>query len=216
VNARDAYARLGRSGKRTISTSEAAAVLRVTPLATVHHLRRLSETGLVSKLRKGLWLIGPAATDRYALVEELTSPQPSYVSLHTALYLHGMIEQVPAIVYAVTIGKTEKIKTSIADYSFHHLAPELFTGFQRGPADAPIAVPEKALFDMAYFSGARTRRFSHVPELELPKRFDERKLRGWIARIEASRRRSMVEHRLEAWLEAATTDTTRRTRKRAK
>jgi len=203
VNAREAYARLGKGHKRTITTSEATAVLRVSPLATIHHLRRLSETGLVSKLRKGLWLIGPGAIDRYALVEELTSPQPSYVSLHTALYLHGMIDQVPAIVYAVTLGKTEKIKTSIADYSFHHIVPELFTGFARGPADAPIAEPEKALFDMAYFSGARTRRFAHLPELELPKRFSRRALRAWIAKIEAPRRRSMVESRVERWLALA-------------
>jgi predicted transcriptional regulator of viral defense system len=203
MNAREAYARLGKSGKRTITTSEATALLRVSPLATTHHLRRLSEAGLVSKVRKGLWLIGPGAIDRYALVEELTSPEPSYVSLHTALYLHGMIDQVPAIVYAVTLGKREKVKTSIAEYSFHHIVPELFTGFARGPADAPIAEPEKALFDMAYFSGARTRRFSHLPELELPKRFDRRALRAWIAMIEAPRRRSMVENRVERWIASA-------------
>jgi hypothetical protein len=154
-------------------------------------------------LRRGLWLIGRGPIDRYALAEELTTPMPSYVSMQTALYLHGVIDQIPATIYAVTLGRTEKIQTSMADYSFHHITPELFGGFERGPAEAPIATAEKALFDMAYFSGSRTRRFSHVPELELPKRFSRSALREWIVKIESPRRRSMVEQRLARWLSSA-------------
>jgi predicted transcriptional regulator of viral defense system len=203
MNASEAYARLVQLGVPVIRTAEAAAALRVTPKAASMALGRLANAGLLSRIRSGVWLVGSASIDRYAIVEALTAPLPSYVSLQTALYLHGMIEQVPTVVYAVTLGETERVETSIAVYSFHHIAPELFDGFDVRPDSTKIATPEKALFDMAYFSGGRTRLFARLPELELPKRLREKRLRDWTARISAPRRRSMVTTRLARMLAGA-------------
>src|SRR5262249_33929449 len=129
-------------------------------------------------------------------LEYVTAPFPSYLSLQTALYLHGMIEQVPASTYAVSLARTQRIRTSLGVYAIHHIAPELFEGFEPRDDGSKLAVPEKALFDYMYLSGGRSRAFSHVPELELPKTFRPAKLRRWVSKITAARRRSMVETRL--------------------
>jgi hypothetical protein len=66
-------------------------------------------------------------------------------------------------------------------------------------------MPEKALFDVAYLSGGRSRLFAHLPELELPARFRHGRLRDWTRRITAPRKRSMVETRLATLVGLATT-----------
>ena len=128
---------------------------------------------------------------------------PSYISLHTALYLRGMVEQIPSVIYAVSLAKTQRITTSLGVYSIHHIAPELFDGFEVRRDGTKLAIPEKALFDMAYFSSARSRLFARIPELELPRGFRETKLRAWVERIPAIRRRAMVRRRVASMLDTA-------------
>lgn len=203
MTTRDAYARLLKLDVPVLQTADVASVLHVSTDAASVLLRRLGTSGLATQVRKGVWIIGKPRLDRYALVESLTSPMPSYISLQTALYLRGMIEQVPAVIYVVSLGKTERIKTAFGVYSVHRIAPELFDGFETRESGTKLATAEKALFDMAYFASAKSRLFTHVPELELPRPFRERKLRGWIAKITDVRRRSMVERRLRAMIDRA-------------
>jgi len=103
----------------------------------------------------------------------------------------------------VSLAKTERIVTSLGVYSVHHIVPDLFDGFETRPDGTKLATTEKALFDMAYFSGSRTRLFARVPELELPSNFREAKARAWIREIQSVRRRSMVQKRLDSILAAA-------------
>lgn len=203
MNPRDAYARLLKLGVPVVETADAASALRMSTDAASVLLKRLGASGLATRIRKGVWLIGKQPVDRYTIVEALTAPMPSYISLQTALYLRGMIEQVPSVVYVVSLAKTQRISTTFGVYSVHHLAPELFDGFESRTEGTKLATAEKALFDMAYFSSARSRLFAHVPELELPRGFRRSKLRVWVQRIPAVRRRSMVEKRLRSMLEGA-------------
>ena len=203
MSASDAYARITAVGMPTLETSDVAALLRMSTPATSMLLTRLATSGLVSRIRPGLWLVSRSLGSRYALAEPLTSPFPSYVSLQTALYLHGMIEQVPSVIYLVSLARTQRISTSVGVYSVHHLTPDLFDGFEDRADGTKVATPEKALFDIAYLSGGRSRLFAHLPELEIPKGFRRSRLPGWTARIVAARRRSMVEHRLHQMLEQA-------------
>ncbi len=85
--------------------------------------------------------------------------QPSYLSLETALSYHGLI---PEGVYALTsVGsrKTQTLNTSIGSFSYRHLKPRLFFGYQvlrqTSPAlNRPVlmAYPEKALLDYCYLN----------------------------------------------------------------
>ncbi len=106
------------------------------------------------------------------LPELISAPYPAYVSLQSALFHHGLIEQIPSTLYAVTPARTRRVRTPIGAISFHRMPPELFTGFELSShSDAKIAIPEKALFDLLYLAPGRSRLFSKLPELTLPKRF---------------------------------------------
>lgn len=196
----DALGRLLDLGVPTVETADVAAVLHVSTTAATKLLRRLAAARLIVRLRSGLWLLARSAPSPYSLAEALTAPMPSYVSLQTALYLHGMIEQVPSVIYLASLARTQKISTSIGVFSVHHLAPELFDGYEARADGTKLATPEKALFDVAYLSGGRSRVFAHLPELELPAGFHRSRLREWSQRITASRKRSMVESRIAAML----------------
>lgn len=125
------------------------------------------------------------------------------LSLHTALQLHGLIEQIPEVVYAVSLGRTQRMQTSAGVFSFHHVAPEVFGGYDENPEGVRLATPEKALFDYAYLSAGRSRRFRALPELELPPGFRRAELERWTARIGSERSRTITRQKLEALLSRA-------------
>jgi predicted transcriptional regulator of viral defense system len=200
VRAVDVYAELRRFGKPVLTTEDAAVRLRVSVSAASRMLGRLAGKGLVHALRRGLWAMD-ADLDPLLLPEYLTAPLPAYVSLQTALHRHGMIEQIPRVVYAASLARTRRIVTSIATYSVHRLVPEFFGGYATDPkTGVKMATPEKALLDVLYLSAARSRLFARLPELELPRGFDMRECRRWINRIPAPYRRTMVRSGLDAIL----------------
>lgn len=200
MKALDAYADLRRFGKPIVTTGDVAVRLKTTPSAASRILGRLESSGLVVSLRHGLWSLD-SDIDPLRVPEYLTAPFPAYVSLQSALYFHGMISQVPQVVFVASLGRTRRITTSIATYSNHQFVPEFFGGYRTDPdQEAKMATPEKALLDFLYLSAARSRLFARLPELELPRAFKVRECRRWIARIPAAYRRKMVTDRLEAIL----------------
>jgi predicted transcriptional regulator of viral defense system len=201
VNSRDAYARLSKAGVPVIETAEAAALFGQSKFAASKTLARLAASGLVRRIRSGTYWIGDSlSADRVA--SYLTAPFQSYLSLHTALRAHGMIEQVPVVVYVVTLGRTRRLRTAAGTFSIHHIAPRVFGGFELSNGQN-VATPEKALFDLAYLSGGRSRLRAALPELELPKPFRRSELERWLARIPSRRGRERVLHRLERILASA-------------
>lgn len=68
------HARMLATGMSTLTTSEVAALLRKSPTAATMTLTRLATSGLVRRLRVGLWLVGREPPARYALAEALTAP----------------------------------------------------------------------------------------------------------------------------------------------
>lgn len=202
MTSREAIARLRKLGVDVVETSDAAAALGQTIAAAAKTLSRLAAAGLVQKVRHGtFWINGDV--DPYRLAPLLTAPLESYLSLHTALHLHGLIEQIPEQLYAVTLARTQRIVTSAGTYSFHHVAPEVFGGYEDTDRGLKLASPEKALFDFAYLSAGRSRLFTALPELELPKRFRRAELRRWLAKIPSARARSITESKLAEFLGSA-------------
>jgi predicted transcriptional regulator of viral defense system len=140
--------------------------------------------------------------DPLALPECLTAPFPAYVSLQSALYLHGMISQMPAVTYAVTLSRTKRFTTPLGTVSVHHVRPSFFFGFaDAGRAGGRLATPEKALIDVLYLAPARSSLFRALPELEWPRRFSVSTARSMARRVEPARRRTLVTRKLEAVLE---------------
>ena len=197
MNARDALTRLRRLGVPAVRTAEAAVALGLSKSAATMTLTRLA--GLVTQVRHGLWWIdGPI--DPYRLPDLLTAPYDSYLSLHTALHLRGLIEQIPEVFYVATQGRTQRATTEVGTFSLHHLAPEVFGGFEETAAGLRLATAEKALFDFAYLSAGRSRLFATLPELELPRGFKESEARRWLRKIPSARSRTLTDARLTSFI----------------
>ena len=88
--------------------------------------------------------------------------RPSYISLHTALSIYGMIPEAVTSITSVTTLKTAKFENRFGQYSYMTIKPDLFFGYkpvllQNGEADMGkpqkawmLAYPEKALLDLLY------------------------------------------------------------------
>lgn len=194
----DALATLFAMKAPVFDTADAAALLGVGTAHASTVLARLAAARHVVRLRRGVWAFRERV-DPLALPEYLTSPFPSYVSLQSALYLHGMIEQVPAVTSAVSLARTRRFSTPLGTVSIHHVDPAFFFGFEHaGTSGGRLATPEKALIDFLYLAPARSKLFRALPELELPTRFSARRARAIVARIGSARRRTMVSRALDA------------------
>jgi hypothetical protein len=116
-----------------------------------------------------------------------------------------MLEQIPRQVSVASIDRARRITTTVGAYEIHHLAPELFGGFDGSEGSGYLATPEKALFDAVYVRAASgTRAF--FPELSLPAGFKDGELEKWTARIESARLRTIVSRRLGEVLVVAQRD----------
>ncbi len=198
MNASTALARLRALKLPVIRTSEAAAVLGLSGVTAAQVLRRLARAGLVIPLRHGMVWVRDPPIDPWVVLDAIALPYPAYASLYSALSLHGVLSQLPAVHYAVTLGRTRRVRTETGTFSLHQVAPALFGGFETQASGARLATVEKALFDLSYLAGTRSRLFARPPELELPRRLDVHALEGWVARIPSARRRARVARHLDA------------------
>jgi len=186
-----------------VESRDVAALLQVSASNATTIMRRLADADMITHLSRGRWLIDQKI-DRIALPELISAPSPAYVSLQSALFLHGLIEQIPAIIYAVTPGRPRQISTPVATISFHHMPAELFRGFELAPSsDAKIATAEKALFDLLYLAPARSRLFARSPELTIPPGFKWQRLRDYAAIVKSPGRRAFIAERIKALRSAA-------------
>jgi predicted transcriptional regulator of viral defense system len=200
MNAASALAHLRGLGKRVVTTNDVTLALGLERSAATQTLKRLAAAGLLNRVRHGLWAVDPTL-DPLLLPEYLTAPFPSYVSFQSALYLRGMVSQVPEVTYVASLAQTRKVKTSLGAFSIHRIAPTFFGGYDTLPeSGVRLATPEKAVIDTLYLGPTRSRMFAHLPEIEIPKGFERRKAEEWIARIPAGPRRTSVEQRLDRLL----------------
>ncbi len=192
MNLLEAKAKLLALKIDVLQTTDAAAALNISIDHASQILRRLCKAKFFIQLARGKWAFHENINP-YEIPEYLTSPAPSYISVHSALYHHGMISQIPATIYAVSLARTRKYKTPLGHISIHHIQPNFFFGFETLPGSiAKIATAEKALLDFFYLSSARSHLFSALPELELPQNFKTKEALKMIEKIESPKIRSRV------------------------
>jgi predicted transcriptional regulator of viral defense system len=198
MNQIEALQRLRTLATPAVESRDVAALLQVSASNATTILRRLAAEGIIIHLSRGRWLVDQKI-DRLALPELISAPAPAYISLQSALFHHGLIEQIPSILYAVTPGRPRRLRTPIVMISFHRMPPELFQGFELSSAsDAKIAIPEKALFDLIYLAPGRSRVFSRLPELTIPRRFQWQRLKEYTELVKSSGRRAFISDRIKA------------------
>ncbi|MFN8790503.1 MAG: hypothetical protein ACK5Y2_03495 [Bdellovibrionales bacterium] len=187
--------RISNLGVDVLQTHEVAKILDLSNAGASLVLHRLEKAGEVLSLKKGLWLLDKNASPFY-IGEQLARPYSAYVSLQSALYLHGLISQIPQTYYFVTLARSGKRDFLKSHYSYHRLEAYLFEGFELKDS-FNLATPEKALFDTFYFSATRDLAFKSLPELELPKKFSMSQLSRWCKKIKNPRLKSHVQSLIE-------------------
>lgn len=187
-------------GRTVFTTTEIAAVRRETVSATTQVLARMERQGLLLKVKRNLWCdpADPRFT-RFGLIPFLAGNHRAYLSLLSALNLHGVIDQIPQQVYAVTTGPTKSVRTEVGVFSFHRIQPEFFAGFDWHGTGKTflIATPEKALVDSLYLSTRRGARFRHLPTIDFSELPHPDSIAHWVERIPDARIRKAVDRRLE-------------------
>jgi hypothetical protein len=162
-------------------------------------LKDLEKHGMVTRIRRGLWAVTSHPDfSPYTVVPHLfADARAGYVSLLSALNLHGMIEQIPRVVHIVTTSQRPVLRTPVATYAFYRIEKVLFGGFTayRRTGSFEIATPEKAAFDTLYFSARKGRRFTGLPEVELPAGFSSREVERWIGLTGHAPLRTAVQRR---------------------
>lgn len=201
MQATEVLKKLKQLNQICLQTRDVAALLNVSTPGASKILQRLAQSHHLLYLHRGLWAF-PEKLDPLVLPEYLTAPFPTYISLQTALYHHGMISQLPTVIYAVSLARTRKYVTPVGEFSIHHLDANFFFSFELLPGTLiKMATPEKALIDIFYLSPAKTQLFKSLPEIELPTNFDIKTAHAIVSRIPSERRRVMVATRLAALLQ---------------
>lgn len=190
-----AYALLKKLKIDCFRTADAAALFHQNSDTASKLLTGLVQSGLLVKIKRGLWTF--PQIDPLRISGFLTAPFQSYISLQSALYIHGIISQIPEVIYLASLARSQRICTSLGTFSIHHIQPDFFFGFEARGEGILLASPEKALMDLLYLSPARSRLFAALPELELPADFDFKKAGQMIKRVASEKRRKIVQRKFE-------------------
>ncbi len=161
-------------------------------------LNNLASRGLLTRVMRGMWAdVRHPDFSPYVVVPHLLHGDVGYVSLLSALNLHGMIAQIPRAIHVVVAAQRRAITTVVGRYEFHQLSQELIGGHEPyGRLGLfELATPAKALFDVLYYSARKGRRFVRLPELEFPSGFRRREVESWIRRIPYRNLREAVRQR---------------------
>lgn len=120
-----------------------------------NQLTRWTKRGLLVSLRKGIYLLN--AADRKVHPDSATIAnvlyEPSYVSLEFALSFYGVIPEKVTTFTSVTTKKTMRFQNEFGIFSYQHIKPQAFRGFQKiaeGAQSFFMAEPEKAVVDFLY------------------------------------------------------------------
>jgi len=144
--------------KKILSSTDLMKVLNSTNKNTIYiTIGRLVEKGILKKLSKGLYINVAKPPDKFEIANHLYSP--SYVSLESALYRHGVIAQAPYVITSVTPKKTKRKNAEGTDFEYVHIASKYFFGY-RNDNNVLIATREKALLDLLYLIAKKSRRFN--------------------------------------------------------
>lgn len=197
----DVYSELKRLNLLSFQTKDVATLFNISTNHANKILSRIAENKELIHLKHATWVFPDV--EPLLIPFLLVAPFPAYISLQTALYYHGMVSQIPSVIYAVSLARTRLYKNNIATVSIHHIQQDFFFGYQEMEENRliKIASPEKALLDIFYLSPAKSRLFYSLPEIELTKKFKISVAKEMINKIRSQTRRSVVKSRFSEFME---------------
>lgn len=117
-------------------------------------IHELLKTGVITRVKKGLYVFGPRYNRAPICLEVLANLiyGPSYLSLEYALSYHGLIPERVVELTSVTTKRSRIFETPVGRFSYRYLAATKYSlGVCRVVSDPKhpflIASPEKALCD---------------------------------------------------------------------
>jgi len=139
--------RLLSSGRLVYSLDQLAVLLGVPESHAKVYASRLVAKRWAWRPRRGFISL---TRDDFVLATQLV--EPSYVSMHAALHLRGLLDQVPSTVECVTTRYSLRLRD--LGIVYRRVKPSLFFGYERVERAGSyvfVATPEKALLDAVYF-----------------------------------------------------------------
>ncbi len=136
------------TGRAVFSVQQLSNLIGKSRAVSTVYLSRLVKKGLASRLMKGKISF---VEDDFVIATQLL--EPSYVSLDSALLMHGIIKQVPNMVECVTTKNSVRYKE--LGIVYHKLPGSMFSGYRReskGSSYFFLAEPEKAFIDGIYLN----------------------------------------------------------------
>lgn len=186
--------RLAQVKKPIVTTTEVALVLKKTLPAASQTMLTLVDSGVVTKIKRGLWAIS-TIRDPLIVAPYLTAPYSAYGSFWTALSRHDMIEQIPKEIHVISLDRAQKIPTALGTFHIYHITKELYGGFIETNG-VRLATKEKALFDTIYLLSVLGSRHVSLVELTLPSNFDYNGLFNWVEKIPSKKLKTMTKTHL--------------------
>jgi hypothetical protein len=128
----------------------------VDPAEVRLQLSRWTAAGKIHQVRRGLYSLAPPyqKIKPHPFVIANKMLRASYVSCQSALAFYGLIPEYVPVTVSVTTTHPGRKETSLGVFEFHHIIPQLFHGYRLtdlgSGQQAFVAVPEKALLDLAY------------------------------------------------------------------
>lgn len=140
------------------SKAALATIEDIQPKALYQNLQRWVKSGLIIRLKNGLYVTRTHA-DRslhdpsYLELVANKLAMPSYLSLEYVLQKNGLLTEATFPITSVTLKTTRRYKNSLGAFHFHHLKKRLYFGFEQRRYGGNLiyeATPAKALFDFLY------------------------------------------------------------------
>ena len=128
----------------------------VDPEGVRRQLSRLTASGRLLQLRRGLYALAPpyqkVMPHPFMVANRMV--RASYVSLQSALDHYGLIPEHVPVVTSVTTSRPARWDTGLGAFDYRRIKPDLFFGYRMtdlaGGQKALVARPEKALLDLLY------------------------------------------------------------------
>lgn len=139
-----------RSGRKFYSIADLMKMSGLGHTACRAAAARLVKRSLLVRVRKELF--GNALAGFTPEEAACLAHAPSYLSCEYALSRHGVVDQMPIALTAVTLNRGKRMRIGATVVVYRHLRKNLFWGYE-AEGDALIADAEKALLDWLYLTG---------------------------------------------------------------
>lgn len=153
------------------TTRDFAIQSKISTSSAARLLKRITPEKEVIRLTRGLWMYGKEnEVHPFSITPYLLGNEHGYISLLSALHIHGILSQIPTRTQVVTTAHSRIVKTKLGVFEFFQMKPEMMIeGVEWSNTKLPfrMATPEKALLDVFYLSTRKGKRFVSLPELDL-------------------------------------------------